>query len=368
MRARTSTRLGSLDALRGVAALLVVWQHSSEIFVRNPEIARHGTFLADMANTVDFGRIGVICFFLISGFVIPYSLSGTGAGIRRFAIRRFFRLYPAYWVSLLAALLGTIAFGGPDFSIGTMAANVTMVQDLLGFTSIQGLYWTLTVELVFYVLCALVFSCGMLERPLALLLIAWSGLGAFVGWQLIGRVFPALGDVSPTVSYMPYCIAVMFCGALIRYCYERDRGFVYALLAVGGVFSLPLTVLVLHVVSIDIGSDPVRFGAAHIIALAVFVAVLRIGRQPPAFLILLGTVSYSLYLFHPVVIGFLGWLIEHGWGTFLAGRPLGVYIALSAALTFPLAWLVYRGVEAPAIGIGRSLSGPRRELAPVTIA
>ncbi len=67
-------RFASLDALRGLAALLVVWQHSSESFVKLGSVAANGTLLADIAWNVDFGRIGVICFFLISGFVIPSSL------------------------------------------------------------------------------------------------------------------------------------------------------------------------------------------------------------------------------------------------------------------------------------------------------
>ena len=100
-----SGRFHSLDALRGIAALLVVWQHTSERFALLPNISEQGTLLAKIAYSVDFGRIGVIIFFLISGFIIPSSLKGNDPrALKHFATKRFFRLYPVYWVSIFGAV------------------------------------------------------------------------------------------------------------------------------------------------------------------------------------------------------------------------------------------------------------------------
>ncbi|WP_308368265.1 MULTISPECIES: acyltransferase [unclassified Microbulbifer] len=353
-----NNRFLNLDALRGIAALLVVWQHSSESFVRNPGIAQHGTILADMASAVDFGRIGVICFFLTSGFVIPYSLSGTDATIKKFAVRRFFRLYPVYWLSLIMAVAASVALAEYRFSGSVIAANTTMMQGLFGFQNIQGLYWTLTVELIFYFLCALAFALNILHRCLPLLLLCWGSLFFFVAWQLAGKLAPQITDLPPTITYIPYCLAVMFCRALIRYCYTKKSGYRHALLGVLGVFSLPLCVLLLGVMEINVVESPFRFGLSHLIALAAFFGVLLLPIRPPVFLLLLGAISYSIYLFHPIAMRLVDWSIKQSWGQVFAALPLSFYILATSLLAITMAWILYQLVERPSIAAGRTLTRP----------
>ena len=92
-----ANRFAALDALRGIAALLVVWQHTSEYFINQPGMPPDGSGMLELFKAIDPGRIGVICFFLISGFIIPSSLRSNGnAPLTEFSIKRFFRLYPAY--------------------------------------------------------------------------------------------------------------------------------------------------------------------------------------------------------------------------------------------------------------------------------
>src|SRR3954452_17183752 len=88
---RTGNRLGFLDFVRGVAAFAVVLQHGGETFWPAVNRATH--------NYVNVGRFGVVAFFLVSGFIIPFSLE-RGGSVRRFWTGRFFRLYPLYWASL----------------------------------------------------------------------------------------------------------------------------------------------------------------------------------------------------------------------------------------------------------------------------
>ncbi|HET9337283.1 MAG TPA: acyltransferase family protein, partial [Sphingomicrobium sp.] len=149
-------RLGHIDALRGLAALSVVIQHSAELVGLG-----FGAF--------NGGRFGVLLFFLLSGFVIPFSFSGDEP-IRRFLISRFFRLYPAFWASLIAASL--VSFVPP----GEFAANATMAPILFGQPLSVGAYWTLFFELCFYGLCILLFMSGMQTRyvgALAVVFLAW---------------------------------------------------------------------------------------------------------------------------------------------------------------------------------------------------
>ncbi len=91
-------------------------------------------------------------FFVISGFVIGMSVEGSTA--KMFVLKRVKRLYPAYWVSIafvvvVAAIVGEV----PDAL--TTIVNLTMLQEFLGFEHINGVFWTLTFELLFYfyILC-----------------------------------------------------------------------------------------------------------------------------------------------------------------------------------------------------------------------
>ena len=85
-----TTRIAFLEAVRGVAASAVLVQHLvAGEFPAYRDWTRHH---------LDLGRVGVVAFFLVSGYVIPLSLSGQT--LRTFAVRRFFRLYPVYWVAL----------------------------------------------------------------------------------------------------------------------------------------------------------------------------------------------------------------------------------------------------------------------------
>ena len=145
-----SSRLGYIDAQRGIAALLVLWLHATEVFMQLPE-APSGAWLFDFAWAIDTGRVGVVLFFAISGFVIPSSLGAqTNQTIQQtlkaFLIHRFFRLYPVYWVSVLASGIFGFYVLTP-FSWQTVLLNLTMIQSLLGAPDIMGLYWTLRIAL-----------------------------------------------------------------------------------------------------------------------------------------------------------------------------------------------------------------------------
>jgi peptidoglycan/LPS O-acetylase OafA/YrhL len=90
-------RLAFLDAGRALAAALVFLEHALHVCVPpfGEWSARHHVHL---------GRIGVLLFLTISGFIIPHSLQQGGSNAR-FWLRRFFRLFPAYWVCVLFAFL-----------------------------------------------------------------------------------------------------------------------------------------------------------------------------------------------------------------------------------------------------------------------
>ncbi|WP_105102253.1 acyltransferase family protein [Microbulbifer pacificus] len=353
------TRIDRLDALRGIAALLVVWQHTSESFVKIPGVADKGTWLADMAWSVDFGRIGVACFFLISGFIIPHSFS-TGAGaVKKFAIRRFFRLYPVYWFSIFLAVFTGVIFSGKQWAASEISANLTMFQSLLGMPHIQGLYWTLQVELIFYILCGFLFYTGKIHNGRFLVVLTGIFLALFVGQRLLEKVSGYQSPLSPEHQYIPYFLAIMFCGTILRevlFGAHVATTKLFLLMAPAAVFGVPGVALLLHTAGISIVDQPVRFGAAYLIALGIFCVAIGLRWRVPKLLAWLGVVSYSVYLFHPVAMTIVHWLHRKAWAASTGGWALWGYMAAATGLTIAIACVTYYLIERPAIGIGRRLS------------
>jgi peptidoglycan/LPS O-acetylase OafA/YrhL len=146
-------RLHELDALRFVAALSVVLYH---LTYTNSAVS---TFPAIGAVT-RFGYVGVNLFFMISGFVILWSAQGRSPVA--FAISRFSRLYPIFWVAIIATSAVLWHEGG--ITIRQMLLNATMVSGYLGVDYVDTVYWTLQIELKFYILIFALLVIGQINN------------------------------------------------------------------------------------------------------------------------------------------------------------------------------------------------------------
>src|SRR5580693_8559314 len=93
--AAAGPRLAWLDALRGIAALCVVFDHLTY------------SVLQPVRNSVyhwfNPGQYGVFVFFIVSGYIVPASLERKGS-VRTFWVSRIFRLYPLYLLAVGFAL------------------------------------------------------------------------------------------------------------------------------------------------------------------------------------------------------------------------------------------------------------------------
>jgi peptidoglycan/LPS O-acetylase OafA/YrhL len=162
-----SDRFGYIDSLRGIAALLVIYLHLADHFLHTePNLGAldQWSFVA-LTEVIDIGKSAVIVFFAISGYVIPFSLmKRSDHAVRRFVISRFFRLYPAYWLSLSAALVVLVLAAHQHVDAPEVVANVTMLQQFFGIENVLGIYWTLQIELIFYALCVGLFIIGLLQK------------------------------------------------------------------------------------------------------------------------------------------------------------------------------------------------------------
>lgn len=167
-------RFRELDGLRGIAAVLVVLSHLT--------VGYDSKYLGAPRSPIDvpWGAYGVQLFFLISGFVILM----TAQRAKRpsdFVISRVSRLYPVYWVALTVSIVVSIVFSVPHTDVGWTARllNYTMIQRLIMVPNVDEVYWTLAIEMQFYILILVVLvltRCALSDRLVVRLCMAWCGL------------------------------------------------------------------------------------------------------------------------------------------------------------------------------------------------
>ena len=348
-------RLRHIDALRAIAALLVVWRHVGDAFVALG-VGEGGRWLQSVGASIDVGRIGVVAFFLISGYVIPFSIHPERpAAVGTFLIKRFFRIYPAYWLSIPLGAFATCWLWGRPFGAFEFLVNLTLLQDFFGVTAAEGLYWTLLVEWAFYFLCVVLLLCGVLGRPRHLfgVSIAFTlvySVEMFVRWWT-GRTL-----IGSPAAFALLNLSLMLAGTLYRTLIDESR-------SNDRVVRMGLHGLLLwHLFVLPVGSVQVigfenNATIPYALGLLLFIAGTSVVRIRSALTDWLGRVSYSIYLFHPVVFMVMLWcLLRLPIDSVLRRQHLGVYILANVAITVVLATLVYRWIERPGMEIGRRVA------------
>jgi peptidoglycan/LPS O-acetylase OafA/YrhL len=178
----SSRREGWLDALRGIAALAVVFDHLSQVTLRSTRPAVYGW--------IEPGRYGVFLFFLISGYIIPASLDHKGS-VRMFWVRRVFRLFPMYLVTIgLVVLLSAVGQeslrGAESDPVNSVLAQLLMMSDALAGPNLPNVVWSLTYEMTFYLLVTFLFVTGVHRHS------GWFAAGFGVCAVALGGVLPRL--------------------------------------------------------------------------------------------------------------------------------------------------------------------------------
>lgn len=329
-----------IHALRGIAAVLVVVQHG-------------GMFATQAAGVpftnllkIDFGALGVLTFFIISGFVIGLNRHlPTG----EFLLRRALRIYPAFWAAYaLSAAIVLLAGKQTGFS---WAALLLWPQG--GYPTIHITFWTLVFEVFFYALAAAVFACRMSDRTLTALALCWI-LVIQTMYPYMTGMRPILpGALIPFAQYNLFFAVGLICalnfGRLSRIGIEYLLGFAVAMTAL-----LPLLPPTPHATTLLV----LALGLA-----AILLVVTKIERWPRLTLSL-GNASYGLFLLHyaPMVVAAV-WLADSGTS---AGAlwPLMVLIGLAVGVPFGLAeFAFHRAALRRAL---RFVRAPAAAMAPVS--
>lgn len=345
--ASTRARLRNVQALRAVAALAVVLAHlGGTTGIEDTWLAGDYGWLRPLHLP---GNAGVDLFFVISGLIMVVTAGRMAPGVGSagtFLYRRTTRIYPAYWAATLPVL--ALFLVAPQMVNSSSSAPPRILESLLLLPQ-PGLPlllvgWTLTFELYFY----LVFSLALLLPPRrrALLLGAWGVVIVTLAFAFPTTTQPWLALVSAPLS-----LEFLF-GAVVGWLILRHR-FVspVAVTVVGGAAAAA---------AIWWGGDAVGGGWYRAVVVGGLLAVFVYGvvgleatdrLVAPRWLQALGDASYSLYLWHVLILAAMG--------RFLLSRLPDNAVVHALALVFTLAVVVagslvaYRLIERPLLRLFR---------------
>lgn len=312
-------RLQELDALRGLAALAVVVFHYSVRFHEMFPAAPHLPF------GMMIGHYAILLFFAISGFVIFFSLERVER-LGDFAVKRFGRLFPAYWTAMAVTLAVEYLGNVPELIVppATIAANLTMLHGFLFLPGVDGVYWTLVTELAFYLCMAGLWMSGRTDRI-----------------ELVLAFWIALHLADARFAFLPSRVAMLLVTDAIPW---FAIGIIVYRVWAGQRRWAEQMPLIAWLLLVEAMTDTADIVAAAVLLLATFAGVIA-GRLPllrhPA-LLWLGAISYSLYLMHHN-IGFVVMLRmqDAGWSPWIAAGA-------ATAAAFGLATVLHHCVEEPA--------------------
>lgn len=351
----------SIALVRAAAALLVIYDHFLGVWPEHnniqwvPAMIVDRWFFTPLQLMQHGGALAVAMFFMVSGFIIVHV--GMRESPRAFAIRRALRIYPPLWVSMVALLVAygialhvsDADLGGYSVSIALRESNplphilaaATLGNYLIGTTPINGVAWTLIIEVLFYVSVFLLLPL-LKKRPRVGILVAFAVLGLS---QIVAKAGVVIFLTAVNLVFVTY----LFLGTLVYLRWAKRIGsgfFVVATAAFWGLFLWGLAKLVIQPPWTLAG-----YGVSYAFAWFVFVTLLLVDRhiRLDPITAFFSRISYSLYL-------------NHGGLGILALTLLYPRIGYPASLAFAFAAVVaisaasYQWVELPSQRLARRLT------------
>jgi peptidoglycan/LPS O-acetylase OafA/YrhL len=344
-------RFALVDALRGIAALSVVLFHL--------KAGNHIPGLQALMPTwvealVGHGDLGVAIFFVLSGFVIAHSLYKERATLPlagRFMLRRSIRLDPPYWVAIALALgsafLSAIVLSDkirPEVSWQQIAAHVLYLQNILRYSEINDVFWTLCLELQFYLIYVLMLVVARNNLKLTLILL-FAAMGTSAIWPM---------GIAPT-GLWPGSFLPLWHGFLLgagAYWAWRHPGFLpaFALFALLILVSSSWRANMFPVICVSTACLLLASAVTGQISLALNWRWLQF----------LGLISYSLYLIHNPITG-----ATFRVGYMLTGRGIwseAFWFIATLAACVAAAAIMWWLIERPSLHLARIVKlNPRRQ-------
>lgn len=321
-----------IQYLRGIAALMVVWFHAAE---QLPGVS------ARIPNT--FGNSGVDLFFVISGFIMVVTTTGSAISPLEFMRRRVIRVVPLYWLLTLgmvgAALLVPAMFRTLIVAPGALGKSLlfiphysasfpTMAWPLL----VPG--WTLNFEMFFYLVFALALALPTRWRLAAL---ASTFAALVTAGILFGPFDSAAANVYTSLIMLEFVTGAAIGTWWLRRRTEPPRTASIVAMVLGFALLLVRNAPPLGIWTQMIGAGLLVFGALN--------AAFASWQMPP--LRLLGDSSYSLYLSHLFTLGVLRIVWGRVMGASTEPASIAAFMLVSMITCAAVAWAVWRWIESP---------------------
>ncbi|BAY18888.1 putative acyltransferase [Anabaenopsis circularis NIES-21] len=374
MSEKIKDRFLELDVLRGIAAFSVVLFHYTSQY---STLFKHSL---DLHFHFGYGRHGVELFFIISGFVILMTLENAKRG-RDFIVGRLSRLYPAYWFAIILtfSVIQVSKLPVKDVSFFEALFNLTMLQGFFNIPNVDGVYWTLKVELCFYLLMFIIYKLGQLKN-ISLITFGWLSLTSLYTIKIyIARWFSFAGlnvntnyliDESHNLSTLfpkHQLMVINLVGNLSQFGVNintiKDIWRDIFILGYAHLFILGITLFLIKQKGLSFGrcmmllvciltqrvAYPWENSWNTTIFVAAFVGIfylaiqgyLRCIRIKP--LIFLGNISYSLYLIHQ----YIGYAIIRTLYSYKLNPNISIIITIICSIA--LATLISKFIEYPAM-------------------
>jgi peptidoglycan/LPS O-acetylase OafA/YrhL len=337
---QSKSRYGFIDAIRGLAACSVMLQHAlyqSGLLGAPPLTGFIPTWL-------ELGEVGVVSFFLVSGFVIPLSLEKTG-NFTIFWIHRALRIYPLY--ILIFCITIVLQRGGGISTLSgylkDIMASLLFMQEYVNQKNFVGGSWTLSIEMCWYVLISTLFVASINKKRILIVI-----LGVII--SAVGWIVCALGHHFPMGR-----LSMILCCIIGLVCYGRDRAEISRSMFLFFI-TIILACIVLNLLVGDVlfpAQHPtssfkmasISWSLAGLIFFIPFIFRHWAGWGHSGFSFL-GRISYSVYLLHGVIIYLLSFTALKG----------GAMILVTFVTTISLSRLSYQFIELPPIRYGHSLN------------
>lgn len=324
-------RIKELDAFRGLAALSVVLYHYTTIYSKD--------FGVDAPLYFSYGWLGVPFFFILSGFVITLTLERSSSALH-FLKKRFLRLYPTFWICVLFTL-GVIWITKSqaihpmfDRPIIDILFNFTMFHELLNFHHVDGAYWSLLPELLFYILMAFLLLIGMSKK------VVWYN-GALLVICCVHYFFPI--PILSRLLDLNYILLFMIgiCFYKIYTSQGKPQRYLHILI----IANLIMAVALYNVVRPHLDLIILLISFPLIVAFFytfIYTKFNFLGKSK--FLLFLGFISYPLYLVHQLT----GYIFMLFFDQYM-GRSLSIILTTSIAVLF--ATVITHYLEPPLKGL-----------------
>ena len=312
------SQIRAVTAVRGLAALSVACYHMTNIDYQIGSIQQ---------RIISGGWLGVEAFFVISGFVIPWSLLVAHYSrdhLGSFLLRRVVRVDPPYLLSIVLSIAlayaayATPGYHGsrPTYSIGQVLAHLGYINNFMSYDVINRVYWTLGIEFQYYILIGIFHRAVTNCSSVVFTAILAGGVGLNM---LVARI----GHGIDPKCVITYWVPLFFMGISVA-------SFRWKLLSRGSLLLRLATCAAVGTVSTSATITAVALATALFIAFLPGVSIWPLDW--------LGKISYSLYLIH-APFGERCMNVAH---RFIQSLPLCLALSLTLTLlaAFGFNWLI----------------------------